>query len=244
MNEKEPAILIKDAVLDFPFHNAGSTTFINQLLSLFNRENKNWFRALNGINIRIEKGEVVGLMGPNGSGKSTLIRLIAGIYNPDGGIVQCNGRIAILVSYGLGFSPNLPGRDNIYLSGGFLGLKYSELKELEEEIIEFSGLGEFIDAPIRTYSSGMRARLGFSIACHSNPDILLLDEVMSVGDNEFKRKSKNKVLEMVEGDTTVVIVSHNVKTLTELCDRLVYIEKGRVIVDNDDDLVKKLYHME
>tara|TARA_B100001741_G_C16538185_1_gene593018 strand:- start:151 stop:885 length:735 start_codon:yes stop_codon:yes gene_type:complete len=244
MNSDKFAITVKDAVLDFPFHNSGVTTIKKQIISLFRSEKKNWFRALNGIDLNVKQGEVVGILGPNGAGKSTLLRLVGGIYKPDRGFVQTNGRITMLAGYGLGFSPGLSGRENIHFSGGLLGMTVKELEEMEEEIIEFSGLGDFIESPLWTYSSGMRARLGFSIACFSNSDILLLDEVLSVGDSSFKKKSKAKIKDMVRSEMTVMIISHDLNTLQDLCDRLIYIENGRVIVDDDDDLVVKLYQME
>lgn len=244
MSPDEYTINVKDATLDFPFHNSGVTTIKKKIVSLFRSGKKNWFRALNGIDLRLMQGEVVGILGPNGAGKSTLLRLVGGIYKPDRGTVQTKGRITLLAGYGLGFSPGLSGRENIHFSGGLLGMTNKELEEMEEGIIEFSGLGNFIDSPLWTYSSGMRARLGFSIACYSNPDILLLDEVLSVGDSSFKKKSKAKIKEMVRSEMTVMIISHDLNTLQDLCDRLIYIENGRVIVDNDDDLVVKLYQME
>lgn len=244
MKKQPPIVYLKDAVLDFPFHNTGASSIKKQLISFFRNEKKNWFRALNGIDLEMQQGEVVGILGPNGAGKSTLLRLVGGIYKPDRGIVDTKGRITLLAGYGLGFSPGLSGRENIHFSGGLLGMTTKELEEMEEEIIEFSELGAFIDSPLWTYSSGMRARLGFSIACFSNPDILLLDEVMSVGDSSFKKKSKAKIKEMVKSEMTVLIISHDLNTLSDLCDRLIYMENGRVIVDDDDDLVVKLYNME
>jgi len=244
MINQELTVYANNAILDFPFHNSGASTIKKQLISMFRSEKKNWFRALNGIDLKLKQGEVVGVLGPNGAGKSTLLRLVGGIYKPDRGIVQTKGRITLLAGYGLGFAPGLSGRENIHFSGGLLGMTIKELEAIEEEIIEFSELGNFIDSPLWTYSSGMRARLGFSIACFSNPDILLLDEVLSVGDSSFKKKSKAKIKEMVRSEMTVMIISHDLNTLQDLCDRLIYIENGRIIVDDDDDLVVKLYQME
>ena len=244
MISKDYAIKVEDAVLDFPFHNTGVSTVKKQLISLFRSEKKNWFRAINRIDLEIQPGEVVGILGYNGSGKSTLMRMIGGIYEADKGYVHTNGRITLLAGYGLGFAPGLSGRENIHFSGAMLGMDSKELLDNEQAIIEFSELGTFIDSPLWTYSSGMRARLGFSIACFSNPDILLLDEVLSVGDSSFKKKSKAKIKEMVRTDMTVMIISHDLSTLKDLCDRLIYIENGRIIVDDDDDLAIKLYQME
>lgn len=234
-------IILDDVVLDFPFHNAGKTTIQKQFLSLFKGNNKKWFRALAGIDLRIKKGSVVGIIGDNGAGKSTLLRVIGGIYRPDRGRVIVDGKVILLASLGLGFSNDLPGRDNIYLTGGLIGMSEEEIAGKEQDIIEFSGLNDFIDAPLRTYSSGMRARLGFSIACHSKPEILLLDEVFSVGDYEFRRKSKQKILEMVEGETTVVVVSHSIQTLEEICDRIIYIENGKILMSTSKKYAIELY---
>jgi len=234
-------IILDDVVLDFPFHNAGKTTIQKQFLSLFKGNNKKWFRALAGIDLRIKKGSVVGIIGDNGAGKSTLLRVIGGIYRPDRGRVIVDGKVILLASLGLGFSNDLPGRENIYLTGGLIGMSEEEIAGKEQDIIEFSGLNNFIDAPLRTYSSGMRARLGFSIACHSKPEILLLDEVFSVGDYEFRRKSKQKILEMVEGETTVVVVSHSIQTLEEICDRIIYIENGKILMSTSKKYAIELY---
>ena len=211
---------------------------------MFRKEKKNWFRAINRIDLEVKPGEVVGVLGANGSGKSTLLRMIGGIYKADKGYIHTKGRITLLAGYGLGFAPGLSGRENIHFSGSMLGMTSEELHQNEQEIIEFSELGAFIDSPLWTYSSGMRARLGFSIACFSNSEILLLDEVLSVGDSSFKRKSKAKIKEMVNSEMTVMIISHDLSTLQDLCDRLIYIENGRVIVDDDDELAIKLYQME
>ena len=238
--EKYP-IILDDVVLDFPFHNAGKTTIQRQFLSLFKPQNKKWFRALSGIDLKVKKGSVVGMIGDNGAGKSTLLRVIGGIYKPDRGSIRVHGKVILLASLGLGFSNDLPGRDNIYLTGGLIGMSEAEITAKEKDIIEFSGLSDFIDVPIRTYSSGMRARLGFSIACHSQPDILLLDEVFSVGDYEFRRKSKEKILQMVKGDTTVVVVSHNIQTLEDICDKIIYLENGKILMSTSKKYAIELY---
>ena len=176
---------------------------------------------------------VVGIMGPNGSGKSTLLRVIAGIYAPDEGTVRTRGRITLLSGVGTGFNKDLTGRENLMLSGSIFGFNRQEMLEMSSSIIEFSGIDDFIDQPLRTYSSGMRARLGFSIVSHMNPDILLLDEVMSVGDFEFRKKSRARIEEMVKGDATVVIVSHSRVLVRELCDRAFCIENGQFTTQGD-----------
>ncbi|MGA0380843.1 MAG: ABC transporter ATP-binding protein, partial [Candidatus Poseidoniaceae archaeon] len=152
-------------------------------------------QGLDDISLDVNKGEVVGIIGPNGSGKSTLLRVIAGIYAPDEGSIEVKGRITLLAGVGTGFNQNLTGRENISLTASIFGFNKKDILEMEEEIIEFSGIREFIDDPIRTYSAGMRARLGFAIISNLDPDILLLDEVMSVGDHEFRKKSRARIEE-------------------------------------------------
>ena len=188
MNEKE-VIALDGVVLDYPRKTKGVGLLREILTGRVKRKTRaeRWFRALDGINLTINKGEVVGIIGANGSGKSTLLRVMAGIYAPDEGEIRINGRPTLLAGVGTGFQQDLTGRENIRLQSSIYGRSKSETLELEEEVIEFSGIREFIDDPIRTYSAGMRARLGFAIISSLNPEILLLDEVMSVGDHEFRK---------------------------------------------------------
>jgi ABC-type polysaccharide/polyol phosphate transport system ATPase subunit len=159
--------------------------------------------------------------------------MMAGIYAPDKGKVVINGKVSLLAGLGAGFQKNLTGRENIYLAGSIYGIESENLRSLVPSIVVFSGIGDFIDRPIRTYSSGMRARLAFSIASALSPEILLIDEVMSVGDSAFREKSKNRILEMVKSDATVVIVSHNAQILRDICDRIICLSKGKVDLDTD-----------
>lgn len=186
------------------------------------------FQALKDISFKIYQGEKVGIIGYNGAGKSTLLKVITGIYPPDEGKVVTRGNISPLLSLGAGFDRNYSGRKNIYLNGAVLGYSKKFLQEKEEEIIEFSELGEFIDFPIRNYSSGMIAKLGFSIATMVNPDILIIDEILSVGDVNFKRKSSDKIKSLMDGKTTVVLVSHSIPQIRSLCDRAIWIDKGEI----------------
>ena len=228
------AIIIENAVLDFPISKSSGTLLKEIFLRRGNVKSKNFYRAVDNVNLSIKKGEVVGLIGPNGAGKSTLLRMMAGIYAPDQGKIVINGKVSLLASLGAGFQKNLTGRENIYLAGSIYGIKHDKLDSLVPSIVVFSGIGDFIDQPIRTYSSGMRARLAFSIASALSPDILLIDEVMAVGDSSFREKSKNKILEMVKSDATVVIVSHNAQILREICDRVICLSKGKVNLDTDE----------
>jgi lipopolysaccharide transport system ATP-binding protein len=186
------------------------------------------YTPLKDISFDLHRGETIGVIGRNGAGKSTLLRLIAGILEPDGGRIVNYGARVSLLSLGVGFVPHLSGRQNAMLSGMLLGLRRGEISQRLDAIIDFSGLGQFIDQPLHTYSSGMRARLGFSVAIQVDPDVLLIDEVLGVGDEEFRTKSTAEMKRLIKSDKTVVLVSHNLSTVRELCDRLVWIENGHV----------------
>jgi len=191
---------------------------------------KRHFRAIDGISLKIKRGEVIGIIGENGSGKSTLLRLIGGVYAPDFGEVITEGRVTMLISLGAGFESHLTGRDNVMITGSIYGVEQKKLERMVPDIIEYSGINkEFVDQPLRTYSSGMRSRLGFSIISHLEPEILLLDEIMSAGDYDFRKKSEKRILEMVEGDATVVIVSHDVDVLKRLCGRVFAMREGKLV---------------
>lgn len=188
------------------------------------------FEAVKGISFQVEKGEILGIIGKNGSGKSTLLRAIAGVFCPNSGTVDLKGNTISLLSLGLGFKDTLSGRKNIFISGMLLGFTEKQIKEKEEEIIEFAELGEFIDRPVKTYSSGMYSKLAFSITCNLETDIILVDEVLSVGDEGFQRKSLAKMESLIEDkDRTVIIVSHSIETLEKLCDRVMWLDAGRIM---------------
>ena len=225
------AITLSEVSLDYPVTNNGIGLLRELLTRRVKWSKSSFFRALENISLEIKKGEVIGIMGANGSGKSTLLRVIAGIYAPDEGFVNVQGRITLLAGIGTGFQQDLTGRENIYLTGSIYGYSKREISDLENEIIEFSGIHNFIDRPIRTYSAGMRARLGFAIVSNLKPDILLLDEVMSVGDAEFRKKSREKIEELINGEATVIIVSHSKSIIKEICDRIYAIDKGSIVTD-------------
>ena len=232
---KEPSIILKDVILDFPISKSGPAFLKEIFTGRTGKRNKDsFYRAVNKISLDIKQGEVFGIIGPNGAGKSTLLRMMAGIYAPDEGSLKVRGRVSLLAGLGAGFQRNLTGRENISLSGSIYGISKDELHELIPSIVVFSGIGDFIDQPLRTYSSGMRARLAFSIASHLSPEILLIDEVLAVGDSAFREKSKNKIMEMVKGEATVVIVSHNAAILREICDRVVCLDKGNISLLSSD----------
>lgn len=233
MSEYE-AITLNNVVLDFPVSRTGPA-FLKEILTRRTKRNAlNFYRAVDGVSLEIRKGEVFGIIGPNGAGKSTLLRMMAGIYAPDEGSLRVEGRVSLLAGLGAGFQRNLTGRENISLSGSIYGISPDELYQMVPSIVVFSGIGEHIDQPLRTYSSGMRARLAFSIASHLSPDVLLIDEVLAVGDSSFREKSKRRIMEMVKGDATVVIVSHNAPILREICDRVMCIADGKIDVVSDD----------
>ena len=187
--------------------------------------------ALDHVNLEIRKGEAVGVMGDNGCGKSTLLKHITGVTFPDEGTVTVNGMVAALLELTAGFSTDMTGRENIYLKGYILGLKDNEIKTIEEKVVEFAELGDYIDQPVRTYSSGMKMRLGFAINVNISPDILVVDEALAVGDAAFKAKCKNKIREIIEAGVTVLYVSHNATSVEELCERAIYLRKGKLIFD-------------
>ena len=200
------------------------------------------FEALHGVSFTIDQGEIVGLVGRNGSGKSTLLRVLAGIFEPDRGIVDLHGHTVSLLALGVGFQTQLSGRENIYLSGLLLGFSKQEIDAQIQEIIDFSELGKFIEKPVRTYSSGMQSKLGFAITAILKTDIILVDEVLSVGDAHFKKKSFAKMQELIsEKARTVVIVSHNSSTIRSTCERVIWLLDGDIKMMGETGLVMDLY---
>ena len=186
------------------------------------------FWALQDVDFSIEKGEVLGLVGANGAGKSTMLKVISGILKPTKGTVTVHGTIVPMLELGSGFDLELTGRENVFLNGAILGYSEDFLKEKYQEIVDFSELGEFIEMPLRNYSSGMITRLAFSIATVVKPDILIVDEILSVGDAAFQKKSKNRMMELMSGGTTVLLVSHSAEQITEMCSRAIWLEKGKM----------------
>ena len=186
------------------------------------------FTALNHVSFTVEKGETLGLIGRNGAGKSTMLKVISGILKPTEGAVMCRGNVVPMLELGSGFDMDLTGRENIFLNGAILGYSEEFLKAKYDEIVEFSELGQFIETPIRNYSSGMLARLAFSIATVVKPEILIVDEILSVGDAQFQEKSKRRMLELMGGGTTVLFVSHSIEQIREMCSRGVWLEHGRI----------------
>ena len=203
------------------------------------------FTALKDVNLEINSGEVFGLIGKNGSGKSTILRVISGIYPPDEGQCKVSGSISLLAGLGTGFSGHQTGVENALLYGSILGHNEHEMREMLPEIIQFSELGDFIDEPIRTYSAGMKARLGLAVATAIKPDILLIDEVLGVGDPQFREKSKSRILSLVEKTGTVVIVSHSFALMKDICDRIGVVNQGKIVmVGTPDEAITAYYALD
>lgn len=199
------------------------------------------FTALDHVSFTVKKGETLGLIGRNGAGKSTMLKVISGILKPTEGSVVCHGNVVPMLELGSGFDMDLAGRENIFLNGAILGYSEEFLKEKYEEIVEFSELGQFIEAPIRNYSSGMLARLAFSIATVVQPEILIVDEILSVGDAQFQEKSRKRMLKLMGGGTTVLFVSHSIEQVREICKRVVWLERGSVRADGEAEEVCDKY---
>jgi lipopolysaccharide transport system ATP-binding protein len=187
------------------------------------------FWAIKDVSFQVERGEALGIIGPNGAGKSTTLKILSGILTPDRGAITVSGKLSALIEVGAGFHPDLTGRENIYLNGAILGMKKKEMDRKLEDIVAFSELSEFLDTPVKRYSSGMYARLGFSVAAHVDPDILLVDEVLSVGDWAFQRKCLEKMEDFVKKGVTIIFISHNLQAVVNLCPRALLLRKGSVV---------------
>lgn len=239
----EPVITFRNVTKTYPYYGfitAGFKTFLFNLPKAL-KHTKKRFTALENISFEVYKGECFGIIGRNGAGKSTLLGLIAGVLKPDKGEISVRGKISPLLELGAGFHPELTGRENIILNGILLGMTKREVLNKMDEIIEFSELGEFIDQPLRTYSSGMVARLGFSVVAHLDPDILLVDEILAVGDLNFQRKCMKKIESFRKNSVTIVIVSHSTEQIKRLCDRVMWIDEHKVKAIGKPDEVCRMY---
>ena len=233
--EEKHAIEVKDLVISY--QNLKKTSIKKTLLHL-KRQKPDRFVAVKGISFYVREGEILGIIGKNGSGKSTTLNALAGIFSPDSGSIDLNGHSISLLSIGVGFIREMTGRENITLSGMLLGFTEEQVKAKEQEIIDFAEIGEFIDMPVRTYSSGMYSKLAFSITAILETDIMLIDEVLSVGDQKFKKKSYEKMKSLISNkDRTVVIVSHSIETLKQLCDTVMWMHEGQIKRIGDPDEV-------
>ncbi len=206
------------------------------------REKRYTYTAINDLSFEVEKGDILGLIGRNGSGKSTLLKAIGGMMSPDAGSIDLRGQSVALLAIGVGFKPQMTGRENIYIAGLLLGFSQKMIKKKEQEIIDFAELGKFIDMPVRTYSSGMYSRLGFAITATLETDIVLIDEVLSVGDERFQKKSYEKMQQLISNkDKTVIICSHSRKTLAELCNKALWIDNGKMVRFGDAEKILEEY---
>ena len=236
------AISVENVGMRFNLNHERVDNLKEYMIKFIKRDLKyNEFWALKDINFDIKKGERLGVLGLNGSGKRTLLKVVSGVLKPSVGEVKTRGVIAPLLELGAGFSPEYTGRENIYLYGAVLGFSKEFLDEKFDEIVDFSGLGEFIEVPIKNYSSGMKSRLGFSIATVVQPDILILDEVLSVGDKKFRAKSENKVMSMFDSGVTVLFVSHSLDQVQRLCDKAIILDSGRLVAHGPVDKVARIY---
>lgn len=236
---KEIALDLKDVQINYKIMKKFS---IQRNLLKHDAEKAEIFRAVKGVSLQVEKGEILGIIGKNGSGKSTLLRAIAGVFCPNEGTIDLKGNSVSLLSLGVGFKDNLSGRDNIFLSGMLLGFTEAEIREREQAIIEFSELTEFIDRPVKTYSSGMYSKLAFAITSSLETDIILVDEVLSVGDEHFQKKSLSRMEELIyDKNRTVIIVSHGITTLKKLCNRVMWLDNGLIKDIGDTDTVLDAY---
>jgi ABC-type polysaccharide/polyol phosphate transport system ATPase subunit len=216
-------------------------TLRQSLANIVSRQPPKRFWALRGVTVRVPHGESLGVIGPNGAGKSTLLQVLAGIMRPSEGRIDVSGSVSGLLGLGVGFDDELSGMENILLGGAFLGLDDAVVKRVLPSIVEFADIGDFIEAPLKTYSSGMRARLGFAIATAVDPDILLLDEVLATGDANFRAKSKERVIELVQSAKAVVLVTHDMEWVREYCNRAILLEKGRVVIEGDPSEVVEVH---
>lgn len=230
----KPAIVVDNISMMFNLHQEKVDNLKEYFIKLVTKKLRfTEFWALNDISFTVEKGDRVGILGFNGAGKSTLLKVIAGVLKPTKGTVKVNGVIAPMLELGAGFDMNYSGKENIFLYGATMGYSRKFIEDKYDEIVAFSELGDFIDVPVKNYSSGMRARLGFAIATAVEPEILILDEVLSVGDAKFKKKSEAKIRSMFDKGITVLFVSHSVNQVLNICNKAVILEKGKLIAQGD-----------
>ncbi len=227
---KQEYVALRDIITEIP-----------KKLFNFKRRLTQDFWALKDINFKIKKGEVIGVIGPNGAGKSTLLKLLSRITPPTRGEIKIRGQVASLLEVGTGFHPELTGKENIYLNGSILGMSRKEINKKFNDIVEFSGVKQFINTPVKRYSSGMQVRLAFSVAAYLEPDILLIDEVLAVGDAEFQKKCLGKMESVSKQGRTVIFVSHNMNAVTRLCKRGILLKKGRLVLDSNINSVVREY---
>lgn len=242
------SIEFKDVCVDFPIYNASGRSLKKRLIQVAtggqlgaDQQGRVVVRALEGLSFTLRDGDRVGLLGHNGAGKSTLLRLLSGVYEPSSGNAKIKGEIGSLIDISLGIDPEATGRENIYLRGGLLGMTKAQITTQIENIIEFSELGDFVDMPLRTYSTGMHLRLAFAVSTIVRPEILLMDEWLSVGDEGFKHKAEARMTELVQSTNILVIASHSRDLVLHTCNRVIWLEHGKVRMDGDPHSVVAAY---
>lgn len=242
-------ISVKNVTMKF---NLGieATSFKETFISLFDKKRrvskeKNELLALNNVSFEISKGEVVGLIGSNGAGKSTLLKVVSGVMKPTKGSVKVEGVISPMIELGAGFDSELTARENIYLNGAILGYSKKFIDDKFEQIVDFSEIRDFLDVPVKNFSSGMTAKLAFSIATIVDPEILIVDEILSVGDIKFQEKSKKKMMEMINGGTTVLYVSHSLESIKDLCTKVIWLDHGKIVkIGEPKEICKEYYDVQ
>ena len=241
LTESKPAIILENVSVRYRLPSERIGTLKEYAIRLLQRRLKHReFWAIKDLDLNIQQGEVFGIVGDNGAGKSTLLKVISKVLRPTTGRVRIYGKIAPLLELGAGFHPELSGRENVFLNGALLGYSHDEMNQVFDEIVEFSELAEFIDAPIRTYSSGMYARLGFAVATAHQPEILIVDEILSVGDEAFQRKCTDRITGFRENGATVLMVSHNLDLIAGMCNRAAWLDHGKLIhMGNAEEVVAK-----
>jgi len=233
---KPGGILMKNVTLDYRLYHDRAVSLRDTMLNLFNRRTRvEKFRALDDVSVKIDPGESLAIIGSNGAGKSTTLKILAGIYRPTSGTAASSGRIASLLDLGVGFHPDLTGEENLMLNGAMLGLGRNDMKKLVPEIADFAQLSRFMDTPVKYYSNGMFMRLGFSLATAVNPDILLIDEVLAVGDVEFQEKCYRRIWDFRKMGKTIIFVSHDLEAVSKLCARAIWLHEGKVKMDGNTE---------
>ncbi len=237
----ERAIEIRNLCKNYKVYDS-NVSKIRNILNPFSKKNIDEFKALSDVSFYVNKGEILGIIGNNGAGKSTLLKILTGVSYASSGEVKVNGRVSSLLELGTGFNPELTGEENIFFNGSLMGLTKEEVERVKDEIIDFADIGEFINQPVKNYSSGMYARLAFAVAININPDILIVDEILSVGDISFQKKCVDKFNEFKESGKTVIYVSHGLETVKEFCERVVWLDNGRVKeIGTAFDIVENYY---
>lgn len=242
MNNQKPAVVVKDLHKSFRLPHEQSSG-IKQMVVSFAKRKRGYEtqKVLKGISFDIQQGEFFGIVGRNGGGKSTLLKLLAGIYTPDEGVVQVNGSLTPFIELGVGFNPELTGRENVYMNGALLGFSHDDMDKMYDEIVDFSELKKFMDQKLKNYSSGMQVRLAFSIAIRARSDILLLDEVLAVGDAAFQQKCFDYFLQLKKDKRTVIFISHDMEAVRRFCTRVAYIKSGKLYAIGDPPKIAQMY---